>query len=80
MILLAALLVWFTLAALTASIALGYFQKAWPTIAKETYRTDLGAAWVFGLVAPISLVLVVLLSGFVQHGLMNPFVLNKYKE
>ena len=72
---------WVICAIITASIALGYLQGEFKSIAKKNYRTDLSMAWFFGLAfGAFGLVALFLLSGFCQYGLMNPFVLNKYKE
>ena len=71
---------WLICAIITASIALGHLQGEFKSIAKKSYRADLSMAWFFGLVfGAFGLVVSFLLSGFCQYGLMNPFVLNKYK-
>lgn len=80
MILAMVVLVWLLCSILSTSITLGYFQEEYKEIAKSTYRTDLGTAWFMGLAyGPFALVLSFFLSGFIQHGLANPFAL-KYKE
>ena len=72
---------WLVCATIAASIALGYFQGQCPYIAKTSYRADLVMSWFFGLLfSPVAMVLSFFMSGFCQYGLMNPFVLNKYKE
>ena len=74
-------ILWLTCAVLAASIFLGYFQNKFPIAAKDGYREDLSAAWGFGLFfGPIGLVMLFFLTGFIQYGLMNPFILNKYKN
>ena len=71
---------WSICATITASITLGYFQRKFPSIAKDEYRTDLSMGWFFGLFfGPAGLLMSFFLSGFCQYGLINPFVLNKYK-
>lgn len=73
--------VWLICAVIAASITLGHFQGCYPIIAKSGYRADLAMAWFFGLFfGPIAMTQSFFMSGFCQYGLMNPFVLNKYKE
>ena len=72
---------WLVCATIAASITLGHFQGQHPSIAKTSYREDLAMSWFFGLLfSPVAMVQSFLMSGFCQYGLMNPFVLNKYKE
>ena len=80
-LLISCIVAWLVCAIIAASIALGHFQNKYPRIAKEYYRSDLSVAWFFGLFfGPVALVVSFFLSGFCQYGLMNPFVLSKYKE
>ena len=44
-------------------------QAAWPRIAVEKYREDMGFAMMIGLTGPIGLVISFLMSGLGQHGL-----------
>ena len=72
---------WLICAVIAVSITLGYFQGTYTTIAKSGYRIDLAFAWFFGLFfGPVAMVQSFFMSGFCQHGLMNPFILNKYKD
>ena len=72
---------WPICAVIAASIALGHFQGYYASIAKSSYRGDLAMAWFFGLFfGPVAMVQSFFMSGFCQYGLMNPFVLNKYKD
>lgn len=72
---------WLVCAIIASSIALRHFQNKYPRTTKEDYRSDLSFAWFFGLLfGPVALVVSFFLSGFCQYGLMNPFILNKYKE
>ena len=72
---------WLICAVIAASITLGHFQGQYATISKSGYRTDLAFAWFLGLVfGPIAVIQSFFMSGFCQYGLMNPFVLNKYKD
>lgn len=80
-LLISCIISWFVCATIAASIALGHFQNKYPSIAKGNYRSDLSEAWFFSLLfGPVALAVSFFLSGFCQYGLMNPFVLNKYKE
>ena len=80
-LLISCIVAWLICATIAASITLGYFQNKWPFLAKEQYRGDLSKVWFLGLFfGPVALVVSFFLSGFCQYGLMNPFVLNKYKE
>lgn len=73
--------VWFVCAMISTSILLGHFQGRFKEIAKECYREDLSLAWLFGLAfGPVGLFISFFMSGFCQYGLMNPFVLSKYKD
>lgn len=72
---------WLICATIAASITLGYFQGQYPSIAKTGYREDLAMSWFFGLLfGPIAMVQSFFMSRFCKYGMMNPFVLNKYKE
>lgn len=63
---------WLCCAVLSAGIYFAHFQEKFPTIAKQQYRQDLAMAWMWGLFfAPMSLVLGIFLSGFLQHGWWN---------
>ena len=56
-------------AALFAGIFFAYFQAKFPNIAEEDRREDLGQAWGMGLLfGPISLIVEIFMSGFVEHG------------
>ena len=80
-LLISCIVAWLVCATIAASIALGHFQNKYPRTAKENYRSDLSMAWFFGLFfGPVALAVSFFLSGFCQYGLMNPFILNKYKE
>lgn len=80
-LLISCIVAWLVCATIAASIALGHFQNKYHRTAKEAYRSDLSFAWFSGLLfGPVALVLSFFFSGFCQYGLMNPFVLNKYKE
>lgn len=80
-LLISCIVAWLVCATIAASITLGYFQREYPSIAKTNYRKDLSLSWFFGLFfGPVALVQSFFMSGFCQYGLMNPFVLNKYKE
>ena len=80
-LLISCIVAWLVCATIAASITLGYFQRKYPSIAKTNYREDLVMSWFFGLLfAPVVMVQSFFMSGFCQYGLMNPFVLNKYKE
>ncbi len=80
-LLISCIVAWLICATIAASITLGYFQGKYPLIAKTGYREDLAMSWFFGLLfSPVAMVQSFFMSGFCQYGLMNPFVLNKYKE
>ena len=80
-LLISCIIAWLVCAIITASAALGHFQRSCPSMAKIAYRDDLAMSWLFGLIfGPLGLIISFFMSGFCRHGLMNPFVLNKYKE
>lgn len=74
------LILYLTAAVLVAYIAAGWyladFQKSYPNTASQFYRIDIENSWVFGafwaLIFPIGLILAYLLTGFAEHGWMNP--------
>lgn len=72
---------WLICAAFSVSILLAFFQKKWSSFARENYREDFSQCWFWSLLlGPLSLLIALFFSGFCQYGLMNPFVLNKYKD
>ena len=73
--------VWLFCAALSASILLGYFQNKFPELAKESYRHDFSLCWGSSLLlGPFALLMSLFFTDFCGYGIMNPFVLNKYKD
>ena len=73
-----AITLWFLCASLTAGFILADTQAKYPRFAEEFYRDDLGLSWLFVLVGgPIVLVISIFMTGFYQHGFMNPFKLKR---
>lgn len=65
---------WFVCAVLTAGVELADAQGKYPRFAEAHYRDDLGSSWFIGLFfGPLALILSVFMTGFYQHGFMNPF-------
>lgn len=69
MILVTVISFWLVCAFITAGIFVASFQHEFPSIAKETYRQDLGMGVLYGLICgPVGLVVSIFTSGFCQHG------------
>ena len=61
---------WLGSAALSYGIMFAYFQRKWPTLADEDYRSDMGGTAGFSLLGgPIALLVSIFFSGFCQYGL-----------
>lgn len=70
--------VWYFSAVLAAGFILADTQAKYPRLAEEFYRNDLGFSWLLALTAgPIALFLSIFMTGFYQHGFMNPFKLKR---
>lgn len=53
---------------ITYSATFAYFQKTYPTLAKEHYKVDLGFSIVFALIPIAGFIMVLFLSGFYENG------------
>lgn len=66
------ILVWY----ITAGWFLAMFQKEIPSTAENSRRSDIAHSWLVAvfcaILCPIGLVLAYLLTGFAEHGWMNP--------
>ena len=60
---------WLCCSVLSAGTSFAYFQGAYPTIAEETYGSDLALAILFGLLfGPFGLLIGAVFSGFWTYG------------
>jgi hypothetical protein len=60
---------WIICGVLACRIAFASMQGKFPNVARENYYEDMGDAVLIGLFGPIGLVVAVLKSGFVKHGM-----------
>lgn len=59
---------------LSYGMSMGYFQREFAEIAKETYHNDMAFSALFALFGPVNLVVALIMTGFGKHGLLftNP--------
>jgi hypothetical protein len=61
--------VWLLCALFTAGATVAYTQNRYPTIAKKSYRQDMGFGIGYGLLAgPLAVAVVLFATGFLEHG------------
>ena len=68
MIIIILLTIWIVCGIITYSIAFAWFQGELPTLSERYYREDMGCAILVGILGPVALILVFLVSGLAEHG------------
>ena len=65
------IITWLIGGTITTGAEIAYYQKEFPSLAKEQYRQDLarGIFWGFFFIPPISWFITLFWSGFYQHGI-----------
>ena len=61
---------WIICGVIGAGIYIAYFQREYPSIAKEARKEDMRFGFFWGLLGPVGIIEAFFLSGFCKHGWM----------
>lgn len=68
-------------AASIASLFFAYFQRKFPSVAAEEERSDVGAAWMMGLIlgvlGPFGVLTAYFMTGLAEYGSLLPWIRSK---